>query len=203
MKKHLKFIFLAPLLFAAICDPAEDSCSVEDLEPYTLIVENVAETYGTNDTIWLDGQISSMLVNFCTNTNEPELITDVLVFQDGVFILKLNNQPELNAEVFTNVAISFDIGEPFNFNTCSEAITYLPELSENSLSYEYRFGISINVPGDYCIVSAMNNEFNLESQNNSQIFNSYNTLDNQIKFQSCDITFTRVGTDGHYFFTIE
>lgn len=203
MKKHLKFIVLAPLFMAVLCEDATDECGLEDPEVYEINVENIVETYAVDQTIWLNAQISSMLVDYCTEATTPELITDTQVFLDGLFVLKLVNQTEVNAEVFTDATISYDIGEPFSFNVCSEAIDYLPELTNDNLFYEYRLGISINTTGDYCIVNARNNVFSTENQNNADIFDSYNTLENQIKFKSCNITFTRNGTDGHYFFRVQ
>lgn len=203
MNKNLKFVFIAPLFMAVLCDPNEDACGLKAPEAFVLNVENTTETYAVNETIWLNAQISSMLVDFCTDTETPELVTDPQVFIDGVFILKLNNQAELNAQVVTDADVNFDIGEPFSFNSCLESINCLPELTEDKQFYHYRIGVSINTPGDYCIVNAINNALNPIIPNNAQIFETYNTLEDKIKFQSCNTTFTRNGTVGHYFFRIQ
>lgn len=203
MKKHLKFVFLAPLFMAVLCDPNDDTCLLEEPEAYVINVENITETYTTEDTIWLNAKTSAMLIDNCNDTQESVFIDDPGVFIDGVFILKLNNQAEQNAQVVTDANVNFDIGEPFSFNSCLESITCLPELTEDNQFYQYRIGISINTPGDYCIVNAINNALNPNIPNNAQIFETYNTLEDKIIFQSCNTTFTRNGTDGHYFFTVQ
>lgn len=202
MKNYLKVVVLAPCLLAAFCDPL-DECGLDSPETYIVNVENISETYAENETIWLRAQTSSKLIDGCTETTEPELITDPEVFIDGLFVLKLNNASELNAQVFTNVAVSYDIGEIYTFNACSNAINYLPELTDDNLYYEYRLGFSIGTPGDYCIVSARDSFFNTDNQNNAGIFDAYNTLDDKIKFENCEDIYTRNGTDGHYFFRIQ
>ncbi|GAA4970764.1 hypothetical protein [Algibacter aquimarinus] len=203
MKKYLKFVAIAPLFMAVLCEEDLDNCGFESPEAYTLNVENTATTYAANETIWLNAETSSMLVDFCNDTETPELVTDRELFIDGLFILKLNNQTDLNAEVFTDATINFDIGELFTFNTCAESTNYVPELTDDNQFYQYRLGVSVNTPGDYCMVSAYSNAFNLNTENNAQIFEAYNTLNDEIKFESCNTVFTRTGTDGHYFFTIE
>lgn len=204
MKKHLKFLALAPCLFAALCDPIDDGCGIVEPEAYEVNVENISEVYAQNQTIWINSKTSSMLVDPCTSEEEPELITDREVFIDGFFVLKLSdNLIDLNAEVITDVNITYDIGESYNFNSCSEAIHYLPVLTGDSQFYEYRIGISIALPGDYCIVNARDSFYNSEEENNAQIYSPYNILDDRIKFDSCGDTYTRIGTDDFYFFRVE
>ena len=41
------------------------------------------------------------------------------------------------------------------------------------------------------------------TENNAQIFDDYNTLGDVIKFSNCGDVYTRNGTDGHYFFSVE
>lgn len=202
MKGNLKFLLLSPFLMAILCEPENDICGVDNPESYIVNVENIAETYQQSETIWLNARTTSMLMDFCTEIQEPELITDAEVFIDGLFVLKLNNLSGLNAEVFNEAEVIYDIGEPYSFNSCSNAINYIPELTDDSEFYNYRLGISITIPGDYCIVNARNSYFNLDEENNANIFDSYNTLENRIRFQNCGNTYTRDGTDGFYFFSI-
>ena len=205
MKKHLKFLVLVPCLFAAICDPFDDDgCGIPEPEPYELNIENISETYIQNETIWINSKTSSMVIDNCTSQEEPELIADAEVFIDGVFILKLNdNLNELNAEVITDANIIYDIGEPYSFNACSEAMHFLPVLTDDNQFYEYRIGISITNPGDYCIVNARDSFYNSDNENNAQLYEPYNLLNDRIKFDSCGDTYTRIGTDDYYFFRIE
>lgn len=204
MKKNLKFLLLAPCLMAILCEDATDQCGLEEAEAYELNVENISETYSQNEIIWLNAQTSSMIIDNCTATNEPELILETEVFLDGIFVLKLNDNLEgLNADISQNVIVNYNIGETYNFNGCNDAIDYLPILTDDNLFYEYRIGVSIETPGDYCIVSSRDSNFNITIENNAQVFNNYNNLDNNIKFESCGTVYTRNGTDGHYFFRIE
>ena len=202
MKRNLKFLLLSPLLMAILCEPEDDVCGVDNPDSYIVNVENNAETYEQNETIWLNARTTSMLIDFCTETEEPELITNAEVFLDGLFVLKLNNSSMLNAQVFNDAEVIYDIGEAYSFNSCSNAINFLPQLTDDNQFYQYRLGISFNTPGDYCIVNARDSYFILEQENNANIFSSYNTLEDRIRFQNCGDTYTRNGTDGFYFFSI-
>lgn len=202
MKRNLKFLLLSPFLMAILCEPEEDICGIDNPESYIVNVENNAESYEQNETIWLNARTTSMLIDSCTDLQEPELITDAEVFLDGLFVLKLNNSSMLNAQIFNDAEVIYDIGEAYSFNSCSNAINCLPELTDDNQFYQYRLGISVNTPGDYCIVNARDSYFNLEQENNANIFSSYNTLEDRIRFQNCGDTYTRNGTDGFYFFSI-
>lgn len=203
MKRHLKFIFLAPLLLAALCDPFDDFCTVEDPEKYTLNIENNASSYGSGETIWLQARTSSMLINYCSETEGAELINDPEIFLGGLFLLKLNDSSEFNAQIFNDANVIYDVGEMYSFNACSNSINVLPALSADSVFYRFRIGITVDEPGDYCIVNAINNNFNISNENNDSIFQPYNNFDDQIHFNNCGDTYIRTGTEGHYFFTIQ
>lgn len=204
MKSNLKFLLLAPLFMAFQCESDDDPCGLEQPEAYIVNVENTAETYAVNDVIFINSSISSELVDRCSPENEPELVVDNTLFIDGVFVLKLNSSlADLNAEVSQDFEVTYNLGEAFNGDFCLNAIAYLPELSNDNLTYNYRLGISITTPGDYCIVNAYNNRFNADQENNAQIFDDYNTLGDVIKFSNCGDVYTRNGTDGHYFFSVE
>ena len=203
MKKNIKFLLLAPFLMAILCESDDNTCGLSDPDSYIINVENVAGNYSIGEIFWLNSEISSELFNYCNDDNEQEIIVDNTIFLDALFILKLNNSlTDLNAEVSQDFNVTYDIGEAFNGDYCLDAIEYLPELSNDNLTYKYRFGLSINSPGEYCIVNARNSSFNLEQENNAQIFEPYNTLNNTIKFTNCGNTYTRNGTQDYYFFTI-
>jgi hypothetical protein len=204
MKKNLKFLLLAPFLMAILCESDDDTCGFSEPDTYIVNVENSAETYIVGETIWLNSQVSSELSYSCNDNNDQELVLDNTLFLDGLFILKLNNSlTNLNAQVSQDFTVAYDIGAVFFGNYCSEFFEYLPELSDDNLTYNYRLGISMSEPGDYCIVNARNSFFNLDQENNAQVFTSYNTLDDTIKFENCGVTYTRNGTQGYYFFTIQ
>ena len=201
--KKLKFLCLAPCFLAAICDPADDPCGLSEPENYVITVENISKFYAVNETIWLNSEVSSKLFNSCDESENEEIIYDSAVFLDGIFVLKLNNQSEFNAIIVPELTVNYDVGTNFSNDRCIEAINYLPILSSDNSFYNYRVGVSINAPGDYCIVSARSSLFNSDDENNAEIFEAYNTLDNKIKFNSCETILTRNGTEGHYFFTIQ
>ena len=204
MKSNLKFILLAPFFLAILCESDDDDCGLEQREAYIVNVENIADTYAIDEPIFINSQISSELVNFCTPGNVPEIIVDNTIFIDGVFVLKLNNTlANLNAEVSQDFTVAYNLGEAYNDSFCLNAIRCLPELADDNLTYNYRLGIAISSPGDYCIVNTFDSNFNLEQDNNAQIFEEYNTLGDVIKFSDCETTYTRIGTDGFYFFTVE
>ncbi|WP_299128967.1 hypothetical protein [uncultured Winogradskyella sp.] len=206
MKKHLKILVLVPCLFAALCDPIEDNCTLiyEDPETYTMIIESTSDTFMPDETIWIDAKTSSSLINICDENAEPQLVTDNEVFFDGFYVLKLNDNLEnLNAELAEGITVVYDIGESFTFNDCNNSINILPELTDDNQFYQYRIGLSVSTPGDYCVVSSRKNNFIINQDNNSSIFDNYNTLNNVIRFDECNFPFAREGTEGHYFFKIE
>jgi len=204
MRKNRKFLVLLLCLCSAICDPIDDACGFDEPESYQVTIENVAETYLQNETIWVSAQTSSMLIDFCTDNNDSVIIEDAALFTDGLFVLKLNDNLEgLNAEVVLDASITYSKGQSLTFDACSDAISHTPVITDDNLTYEYRLGLSVTSPGDYCIVSATANNFDLSVVNNAFIFENYNNLDDKIKFLSCGITFIRDGTDGHYFFRVE
>jgi len=167
---------------AIFCESEDDSCGFSDSEAYIINVEDIAVTYAINETFWLNYETSSKLFNNCNNVEEQELVTDKTMFLDALFILKLNNSlTDLNAEVSQDFEVIYNIGKNFNGNYCINGIECLPELADDNLTYKYRLGFSMNTPGDYCIVNARNSSFNLEQENNAQVFEPYNTLDNTIK----------------------
>ena len=203
MKRNFKFLLLAPLLMAILCESDDYTCGLSEPENYIINVENIAENYAIGETFWLNSETSSLLFNSCNDNDEQELVIDNTVFIDGLFILKLNNSlTGLNADVSQDFNVTYDLGNAFNGNYCLEALEYLPELSDDNLTYKYRFGLSINSPGDYCIVNVRSSSFNLEQENNDQIFEPYNTLNNTIKFINCGDTYTRNQTQG-YFFSVQ
>lgn len=195
---------LAPCLLAVFCDPEEGICGLDDPEPFVINVDNISESYTTTEPIWLDGETSSFVLNDCTDTDETELVLDESVFLEGLFILRLGNENQsLNATVANNYSIAIETGESFTGNYCLDAIEFIPELSDNQDTYNYRLGITITEPGNYCIVNARNSFFDFNDDNNAEIFQDYNTLeDDKIKFVNCDITYTREGINGFYFFRI-
>ena len=204
MQKNLKFIFLAPLFMAVLCEDISDDCGIENPEAYIVNVENSAESYTLGETFWLNSETSSELINYCNTSEETEIIFDNFLFLDALFVLKLNStSSDYNAEIAQDVEVIYDIGEDFNGDYCLDAIECLPELSEDNLVYQYRLGVSISTPGDYCIVNGRNSFFNLEQENNAQIFELYNTLNNTIKFENCENMYTRNGTEGFYFFRVQ
>jgi hypothetical protein len=203
MTSKFRILLLVPFLMAMQCDEDEIPCGVEFTNNYSVNVENINETYASGETIWFNAEVSSELNNSCNN-NQSEVIFDSTIFATGFFVLKLTDEfDNLNAKVVQDFNVTYSIGEELSSNFCVEFVYFIPELSEDNLTYNYRVGIEVSEPGDYCVVAAFSNNFdNLQQENNAQIFESYNSLDNDIKFMSCNNTITRNGTDGHYFFSV-
>lgn len=186
------------------CEEEELECAgaAEFANNFSVSVENLNETYASGETIWFNGEVSSELINICDGL--PEIILDQDTFVTGFFVIKLTNSlVDLNAEVVQNYDVTYNIGEELISTSCAEFVYLTPELSDDNLSYNYRVGISLNEPGDYAVVATFANNFEgFEQNNNAEIFDLYNTLNNTIKFTSCDLTYTRTGTNGHYFFSV-
>jgi hypothetical protein len=189
---------------AVLCEEEAIVCGFSDPEPYTLTVENISETYTLGETLWLNAQTSSMLFDECDETEELVLVTDATEFRGGFFLLKLNNElTGLNAEFIDDFEVEYSLGEPFLIPSCLESVSSLPVLAEDNLTYNYSLGIVINTPGDYCIVNTFDLNFDISLENNAEVFDAYNTLDDKIKFDVCGDIYTRNGTEGHYFFSVQ
>lgn len=203
MTTKFRILLLVPFLMAMQCGDDDIPCGLEFTNEYNVAVENVNETYASGETIWLNADVSSELSNSCNN-NQLEIIFDKTIFTTGFFVLKLTNEfDNLNAEIVEDLTVTYAIGEEVSSNFCAEFVYFTPELSEDNLNYNYRVGIVISEPGDYCLVPAFSNNFDMQQENNnSQIFEPYNNLDHDIKFRSCSTTYTRSGTGGQYFFSI-
>lgn len=125
------------------------------------------------------------------------------MLSNGLFLLKLTDQLEsVNATIYNDYTITYLNGSDFSTNYCSDFMGFVPELIENESVFKYRIGISVNQPGDYCIVNAFDGYFNFEQENNSEIFLPYDSLENTIKFNSCGSLYIRDGTQGYYFFSV-
>lgn len=203
MKKNLKFLLLAPFLTAILCESDDDICAVSAPENLILNVENITESYNVGEIINMNGELSSELSNNCSDEDDTEIIYDNDIFANGLFILKLTDQLEnINAIVVQDYEVIYSEGSAISDNNCTDYIYFVPDLSENQLTYNYRLGISINVPGDYCIVNSLTSNFNVDQENNLEIFEPYNSLDNIIKFNSCEIEFTRSEMQNYYFLRV-
>ena len=203
MISKFRILLLVPLLMAMQCDEDDIACGVEFSNDYSVTVENLNETYALAETIWFNGEVSSELPDSC-DPNISQVVLDSTIFATGFFVLKLTNEfVNLNAELVQNVNVSYSVGEELSSIYCVEFIYFTPELSEDNLTYNYRVGISVDEPGDYCVVPAFSNSFDdLQEDNNAQIFEAYNSLGDDIKFTSCNNTYTRTGADGQYFFRV-
>ena len=205
MKKYLKFLILAPCLMAVLCEDIDDDvpCGLLDPEPFVAEIETLSATYDVDEPIFIYGETSSLVTNTCNVDAEPDLVTDSSFFRDAIFVLRLKEDSDgFNAEVVENVDVTYIIGEERQ-PSCVGIIEYNPELSEDNFAYMYRISLAVSEPGDYVIVSANNFVYSAEVANNSEIFETYNTLDNSIIFAGCSNTFFRFGTDDFYFFTIQ
>lgn len=193
-----------PLFFAALCDPVDDDCTgLEEFQGYDILIENTQAIYNTNETIWLNATVSSTLFNNCSGNEE--VVTDSQLFRDSIFIVRLvSSDTDINSEN-VEVNTNFDLGNPFNFDFCDEAIFIVPVASEDGSEFNYRLGISLEEEGDYCIVSGWGRAttINQDATTNSDIYNAYNNGENTLKFDNCGQIYTRTLDDALYFFSIQ
>ncbi len=203
MRKRTWLILALPLFMSVLCEEDEIRCGFEDFEGFDIMVENTQSSYAPDETIWFNASASSMLFNNCEEVGF-QVATDPELFRDSFFILQLVNNTEINAEV-VDADIIYDLGDPYNFNVCNSSVNIEPVLNANNEEYNFRMGINISESGDYCIVlgrypfTSFNNGLDI----NSGIYDAYNNPDNDIKFISCNTTFTRENGSGIYYFKIE
>lgn len=142
-------------------------------------------------------------LNSCFDEGDSEIIYDNDIFENGLFTLKLTVRLEIiNATVVQDYEVVYSESSAISDNNCSDYIYFFPDLSKNQLTYNYRQGVSINAPGDYCIVNSLTCNFNVDQENNLEIFEPYNSLDHIIKFNSCEIEFTRSEIQNYYFLRV-
>ncbi len=203
MKKKILLILILPLIVATQCSEDDACVGIQEFGGYNIIVENTQTVYDLNETIWLNATVSSSLFNDCTQSDE--ISTDATLFIDSIFIVKLiSSDTEINSEI-TSVNAIFDIGSEFNFSVCSNSINITPVISDDEQEFKYRLGIEIAEPGDYCIVSGLGRSTTINEGliTNIAIYDAYNNGDATLKFDDCDLTYTRTLEDALYFFTIE
>ncbi len=205
MRKISFYLLIAPLFIATTCDDDDNDCrSYEDFEGYIINVENTQSIYDVNEMIWFEATASSMLANEC-DSNEIDIVTDVELFLESLFVLKLvNTDSDINSEI-TNASVVYDIGTEFNFDSCSNAVSIEPVSVSSGEEYKYRVGFSFDAPGDYCVTIGRHVLATINNSNdvNLEIYESYNNLENTVKFDNCNTTYTREIDSGVYFFSIQ
>lgn len=200
IKNLCKLTALACLLMGFQCDDELESEYVYN--NYSVRV-TPQPTFNVNDTIWLNGRVSSLIFNLTTNdsifTDNPN--TDI------VSVYKFINPTSL-----TNCTAALDkfeliqlVGEVSFLQRCSNAQFFVsPELGVDSDQYKYKIGLRPLEAGDY-FISWQN--ATIQNINRNQVLaNSYPIPDqpNQLGFDTCGQVSWRYLNESkyEYFFTV-
>jgi hypothetical protein len=146
-KLFYNLLLLSPLLMAFQCE--------EDLDPqYAFNTHKVSissdSNYSLNDTIWIEGKVSSLVLDL----NSNDSIFDIEPQADDFSVFKFIPPTEVSncKDALDHFELIFDTGDYSFIPACENAdVVARPELESNEAFYSYRIGLRTLNPGDYVI----------------------------------------------------
>jgi len=200
----LKLILLVPFLMAFQCD--EEALDPEYAFNTFKVRVSPEATFAVNDTIWIEGRVSEMVLNLTTNDS----VSGVLPQSDVFSVYKLVTP---GPDALTNTVDSFngfipiyDFGAYSYLASCENGqVSAAPLLVEASSQYYYRLGLKVLSPGDYVI--SWQNATLENNERHKTIANDYALPNrpNEIGFNSCGNSSWRFlnNSQREYFFSVE
>ncbi len=199
-RKYLIFLFL-PFLMAFQCE--------EDEEPSysfnTFRVQISPESnFSLNDTIWVEGLVSSQVLDLETNDS----ITGIDPQTDNFGVFKFINPTDISncQDAIDQFELVLDIGDTFGIPVCENAdVLALPELDSDETSFRYRIGFKPITTGDF-VFSFRNAELR-NTARNEVIIEDYpiTNFPGQIGFQRCERVSWRILSESEreYYFSVQ
>ncbi|MET1260728.1 hypothetical protein ABV409_15375 [Flagellimonas sp. DF-77] len=196
-----------PLFLAALCDPADELIG-PSLERNAFKVRiSEAFTYAVNDTLWINGKVSSMLVNSDTGDSVPSMEPST---RDIISVMRL-----VQGDDFSNTEEALDqfsaiasIGSTDVLGACpeSELIAIAP-IAASEAEFEYRVGLVALAPGDYVLswlepVRLRNGNLNTELLDNYPV----SGRDDYLGLTKCGVGYSVENVSQErrsFFFTVE
>jgi len=202
MKRFIIVLLLLPILMAMQCneDDGDTSLAFNDYNIYI----TPQQSFSINDTIWINGIVSSRAYDL--NTNDS--ITADRTTGDTFSLFKFTESTQnFNCiDAIDKFELIYDIGGASFLPSCENAqMTVHPETTIDSLSYKYRIGLKALYEGDY-VISWQNSVIQNEDRNEF-IINNYplENHSNQIGFNKCgDLSWRYLNeSDKEYYFNVE
>lgn len=189
IRKTLVLLAACPLFMAVLCEKEEVGPLLISNETKVRITE--ASNFSIGDTLWIQGNVSSMLFNQDTGDsimNTNEFIGDIV----SVMRLKESVNRSNTVEAIAEFEIVPDIGSVDFLGACptSELIAQGP-LSTDGQEYKYKIGLIPANSGDF-VLSWLQPARLKNSNLNTQILESYpvNGNMNYLGLMKCGITYT-------------
>ena len=180
-KKILMSLALAPLLLAFQCE--EEELMNRQIFNNFKVQISVNSTFAINDTIWLDGRVSTRVFDEATG--------DSIVFQeynlnDFLSVLKLKESQNNNGnsvDALDHFAIVSQIGTTSSDFFCENSeLSITSEISDDGSNFIYRIGLIPNALGDFVLSwnfesTILNDSRNLEIIDNYPVEGFERALD--------------------------
>jgi hypothetical protein len=200
-KNLLKLIIIAPLLLAFQCDDEmESTIRFNDFN----VNITPQSSFSINDTIWLNGIISSKVYDIAINDS---IFYDIP--QGDVLSIMKFIEPTQSSnckDAIDKFELINEVGEISFLPICENAqMTVHSEISIDNLSYRYRIGLKALVTGDF-VISWQNSTIDNENRNEYIIENyPIEYHQNQIGFDKCGNVSWRYlnESEREYYFSVE
>lgn len=203
--KKIKIFLLAPILMAFQCSDDDNFSNTKIFNNYNVEI-TPQSSFSINDTIWINGKISSMV--FDTEINDsifsnPPLSDAILVMK---FIAPTNSSSFNCKDAIDKFELIPELGGLTFLPVCENAqMSTHSELSADSTYYSHRIGLKPLYTGDYVLSW---HSSSLTNQNrNEYIFYEYqlDLFPNDLGFNKCGSQswINAVESDHQFYFRVE
>jgi hypothetical protein len=202
-KNLFKILALVPFLLAFQC--ADDSESTFVFNDFNVNI-TPQSTFSINDTIWIDGIISSKVFDLSINDS---VFYDYQKLRDDFIVMKFvePTQSYNCIDAIDKFELITEFGEISFLPICENSqIIVDSEITIDNLSSKYRIGLKPLIAGDY-VISWITNTIIKNTERNEYIVANYplEYHPNQIGYSECGNVswrdFTKSKSD--YYFTVE
>jgi hypothetical protein len=181
IKRLLKLLAVAPLLFAFQCD--EDPGPMFTYNDYKVKI-SPSSSFAINETIWIEGRVSSQVYDL--GTSDSIFMESPLPDVFSVFQFIEPTELANCKDALDKFAFVIDIGEYSFLPRCENAtVQALPVLDDSEVFYSYRLGLKPLEAGDY-VVSWQSSA--LQNTNRNEFIIEQYPIENhpdQLGFNSC------------------
>ncbi|MFD2543773.1 hypothetical protein ACFSSB_15710 [Lacinutrix gracilariae] len=203
MSKYIiRLIILAPILMAFQCED-DDTTGTFIFNDYKISV-TPQSSFSINDTIWIDGKVSSLAFDTAINDS----IFPGWSQGDQISIMKFI-QPTQSSnckDAIDNFELITELGNISFLPVCENGqMTIQSEINADSLNYSYRIGLKALNIGDF--VLSWNNSSVTNANRNEYILDDYplEFHPNQLGFNKCgNVSWRFVNeSDKEFYFKVE
>ncbi|MCX7548333.1 hypothetical protein OS188_10260 [Xanthomarina sp. F1114] len=203
LKKLFKIVVILPLLMSTQCNE-DDVQSTYISNTHKVSVSPQEETISINDTIWLEGKVSSRV--FDTAINDSVFTESVQNNRISVMKFIQPTQSSNCRDGIDNFELITELGELNFLANCENGeIVVNSELGADNSFYSYKIGLRALTSGDYVLSwdhSSVSNE-----NRHAYILNEYplESHPDQLGFDKCgDVSWRYANeSDREYYFRVE